>query len=94
MTEAVLRVENLNKSFPGLQALDNVSVEIGAHEVVGLVGENGAGKSTLLKVLAGLYPPDSGRIVLRGKEVSLRNVAAATNAGSWARRQAPGDRTR
>ena len=81
MSEPVLRVENLSKSFPGLKALDEVSLEIGAHEVVGLVGENGAGKSTLLKVLAGLYPPDSGRIVLRGKDVSLRSVAAATNAG-------------
>src|SRR5271166_3418890 len=54
---------------------------MGAHEVVGLVGENGAGKSTLLKVLGGLYPSDSGRIVLRGSEVSLRSVAAANDAG-------------
>jgi ribose transport system ATP-binding protein len=77
----VLSVENLSKSFASVQALDAVSIEIGAHEVVGLVGENGAGKSTLLKVLGGLYPSDSGRIVLRGSEVSLRSVAAANDAG-------------
>jgi len=77
----VLLVENLSKSFASVQALDGVSIEIGAHEVVGLVGENGAGKSTLLKVLAGLYPCDSGRIVLRGVDISLRSVAAANDVG-------------
>ena len=64
--ETVLRVDNLSKSFPGVKALDDVSIEVGAHEVVGLVGENGAGKSTLLKVVAGLYRADSGRITVRG----------------------------
>jgi ribose transport system ATP-binding protein len=78
---AVLRVEKLSKRFAEVQALDEVSIEIGAHEVVGLVGENGAGKSTLLKVLAGLYSFNSGRIVLRGREVSLRSVAEANDAG-------------
>jgi len=81
MTDQVLRIENLSKRFGGLLALDDVSIEVGVHEVVGLVGENGAGKSTLLKVLAGLYPPDGGRILLRGEEVSFRSVAAATDAG-------------
>ena len=81
MTEAVLRVENISKSFPGVQALDDVSIEVGEHEVVGLVGENGAGKSTLLKVVAGLYRADSGRIIVRGKEALLRGVAAANDAG-------------
>lgn len=81
MTDAVLRVEALSKSFPGLKALDNVSIEIRPREVVGLVGENGAGKSTLLKMLAGLYAPDSGRIVLRGEEVRLKSVAHAAQNG-------------
>ena len=81
MTEPVLRVENLSKGFPGLQALDGVSIEINAHEVVGLIGENGAGKSTLLKVLAGLYPADRGRILLRGREISFRSVASAVPHG-------------
>ena len=79
--EAVLRVDRLSKSFPGVRALDDVSIDVGAHEVVGLVGENGAGKSTLLKVIAGLYRADSGRIVVRDKEVSLGSVVAANDAG-------------
>jgi len=81
MNDPVLRVENLCKRFPGLQALDDVSIEVRSHEVVGLIGENGAGKSTLLKVLAGLYPADSGRIILRGKEVVIRGVVGAADAG-------------
>jgi ribose transport system ATP-binding protein len=81
MNEVVLSVEHLTKRFAGLVALDDVSIEIGAHQVVGLVGENGAGKSTLLKILAGLFPPDGGRIILRGKPVSLHSVAAAADAG-------------
>jgi ribose transport system ATP-binding protein len=81
MSEPVLRVENLSKAFPGLQALENVSIEVRPHEVVGLVGENGAGKSTLLKVLAGLYQPDSGAILLRSRPVSHRNVTEAAEGG-------------
>src|SRR5580704_6021931 len=81
MNKVVLTVEHLTKRFAGLVALDDVSIEIGAHQVVGLVGENGAGKSTLLKILAGLFPPDGGRIILRGKPVSLHSVAAAADAG-------------
>ena len=79
--ETVLRVDNLSKSFPGVKALDDVSIEVGAHEVVGLVGENGAGKSTLLKSIAGLYRVDSGRITVREREVSLNSVTAANDAG-------------
>ena len=81
MTDPVLRVEGVSKGFPGLMALDDVSIEIRPHEVVGLIGENGAGKSTLLKILAGLQPPDSGRITLRGKEVRLKSVADAAAKG-------------
>jgi len=81
MTAPVLRVEGLSKAFPGLKALDDVSMEIRPHEVVGLVGENGAGKSTLLKVLAGLYAPDSGRILVRAEEVRLKSVAHAAENG-------------
>lgn len=81
MNTTVLRVEGLSKRFADIQALDHVSFEVRPHEVVGLVGENGAGKSTLLKVLAGLYQPDEGSIVLRGRTISLRSVSEATAAG-------------
>jgi len=81
VTEIVLRVENLRKRFAGVYALDGVSLEIRQREVVGIVGENGAGKSTLLKMIAGILRPDGGRIVLRGKGLSLRNTADAANAG-------------
>ena len=81
MTTAVLRTENLTKTFGDTRALDAVSVEIRSCEILGLVGENGAGKSTLLKILAGLYRPDSGEIVLRGQGVALRSIAAANDVG-------------
>jgi ribose transport system ATP-binding protein len=81
VTETVLRVENLRKRFGGVYALDGVSLEIGRHEVVGIVGENGAGKSTLLKMLAGMLRSDGGRIVLRGKDLFLKGPADAANAG-------------
>ena len=54
MTAAVLDILNASKSFPGVRALDSVTMHINHHEVVGIVGENGAGKSTLLKVLTGV----------------------------------------
>ncbi len=81
MSQTVLRVERVSKRFSAIQALDEVSIEARACEVVGLVGANGAGKSTLLKVLAGLCRPDAGRIVLRGQPLKLKNVSAAAEAG-------------
>ena len=81
MNETVLYVEGISKRFAGILALDDVSIDIRAREVVGLVGANGAGKSTLLKVLAGLCRPDEGRIVLRGRPVNLKGAAAAADAG-------------
>jgi ribose transport system ATP-binding protein len=81
VTTAVLSTSNLAKRYPGVVALDDVSVEIRPHEVVGLVGENGAGKSTLLKVLAGVIPPDGGHILLRGREIRFHGVAEARRAG-------------
>jgi ribose transport system ATP-binding protein len=61
---ALLEVDGLGKSFPGVRALDAVSLDVDAGEVVALVGHNGSGKSTLVKILAGLYPPDAGRVRL------------------------------
>jgi ribose transport system ATP-binding protein len=81
MSEPILVIKDLDKSFPGVHALDHVSLEVRPHEVVGLIGENGAGKSTVLKVLAGLYAADSGTVRLRGKPVVYRTITQAMNAG-------------
>lgn len=81
MSGAVLRVERVGKRCGAVQALNEVTLELRAREVVGLVGANGAGKSTLLRLMAGLCQPDSGRIVLRGQEVVLRDRRTAVAAG-------------
>ncbi|GAB1482358.1 hypothetical protein MASR2M78_11730 [Treponema sp.] len=60
--DVVLSVRNISKSFPGVQALSSVSLDIKRGEVHVLMGENGAGKSTLMKLLAGIYEEDSGEI--------------------------------
>ncbi|BDV29900.1 sugar ABC transporter ATP-binding protein [Microbacterium terricola] len=77
----VLAVRELRKRFAETRALDGVSFDVRAHEVVGLIGENGAGKSTLLKTLIGLVQPDSGSIEMRGEPVRMRGIAQAGAAG-------------
>ncbi len=79
--EIVLEINEVSKSFPGVQALDKVSMKVYRHEIVGLVGENGAGKSTLLKILIGAYQPDEGEVMVRGKPVHLHSVKGATDYG-------------
>ncbi len=76
-----LRVENVSKAFPGVQALANVSLEVNGGEVLGLVGENGAGKSTLIQILAGALMPDSGRVLINGEEMAFRHPREAEAAG-------------
>ena len=78
---AVLQLEGIVKTFPGVRALDGVELEVRAGEVHCLLGQNGAGKSTLIKVLAGVHRPDSGRMVWRGEDVSFGSPQAATRAG-------------
>ena len=64
-----LKVEDMSKSFPGVKALDNIQLAVKPGSVHALIGENGAGKSTLMKCLFGIYHPDTGRILIDGKEV-------------------------
>ncbi len=75
MSGLLLDVRGVSKSFPGVKALDKVSLKIGYGEVHGLIGENGAGKSTIIKVIAGIYAPDEGEITFMGqayKQDSIR----------------------
>lgn len=69
MPEKILEFKNIKKEFPGVKALDDVSMDFDKGEVVALLGENGAGKSTLMKVLSGAYTRDSGNVILGGKEL-------------------------
>jgi inositol transport system ATP-binding protein len=81
MTDCLLRMSGINKVFPGVQALDNVSLEVAAGEIHALLGENGAGKSTLLKILSGSEQPDAGVIELDGIPVKLARPHDATHRG-------------
>jgi ribose transport system ATP-binding protein len=67
-------MRGIGKRFPGVIALDNVSLDIGAGEVVALCGENGAGKSTMMKILGGVYQPDAGELFMDGVAVKINNV--------------------
>ena len=77
----LLRMEHISKAFPGVQALDDVSLNVGAGEILGLIGENGAGKSTLMKIVSGVYPADQGQIFLRGQPVQIQNPHHAQQLG-------------
>ncbi len=78
---ALLQASGISKSFPGVRALDDVSLEVHAGQILGLVGENGAGKSTLIRILAGASQPDSGRLAMDGRFVEFREPVAAMRAG-------------
>ena len=77
----ILSGVELYKHFGGLVAVDHVSLEVRPGEVVGLLGDNGAGKSTLIKMIAGVYRPDGGRLLLSGHEVSFESPQHARDAG-------------
>ena len=81
MGDVILTMKGIDKSFPGVHALDHVDLEIRKGEVHALMGENGAGKSTLMKVLTGIYHKDAGTITYEGKEVEFTNPREAQDAG-------------
>ena len=76
-----LIIENVNKSFPGVKALQDVSIKIRKGSVHAICGENGAGKSTLMKIINGIYQPDSGRIIVNGQETTIKNPLEARQHG-------------
>ncbi len=78
---ALLRMENITKTFPGVKALDGVSLVVRPGTVHALMGENGAGKSTLMKCLFGVYKKDAGKIYVDGREVSFKNSKEALDGG-------------
>lgn len=81
MGEIILTMQGIDKTFPGVHALDNVRLEVRRGEVHALMGENGAGKSTLMKVLTGIYTKDAGTITYEGREVYFSNPREAQAAG-------------
>lgn len=81
MGEVILTMKDIDKSFPGVHALDHVNFEVKRGEVHALMGENGAGKSTLMKVLTGIYTKDSGTITFEGKDIEFHNTREAQDAG-------------
>ncbi len=77
----ILEMKGISKSFPGVQALQNVSLTVRPGEVHALMGENGAGKSTLMKILMGIYSADTGEVLIGGQKVNITSPGEALNAG-------------
>jgi putative multiple sugar transport system ATP-binding protein len=83
MSDVILEMRNITKTFPGVKALDNVTFSVKQGEIHALVGENGAGKSTLMKVLSGVYPYGTyeGEIYFEGKECRFQNISQSEEVG-------------
>lgn len=81
MNELLVQMEGIDKSFPGVHALDKCRFDLQKGEVHALVGENGAGKSTLMKVLTGIYQKDAGKILYKGNEINIRTPKEAQQHG-------------
>ena len=79
--EFVLQMKDINKSFPGVRALKDVNLNVRKGTIHALMGENGAGKSTLMKILIGLYQPDKGEIIYKGKRLVMNGPRDALNSG-------------
>jgi len=81
LDEPFLRLAGISKSYPGVLALSDFSMEVRPGEVIGLVGENGAGKSTLMKILGGIVAPDRGSIEIDGVTHEALAISASMDAG-------------
>src|SRR5918997_6355638 len=81
MINPILEMRGIGKRFPGVVALEGVTLEVYPGEVVALIGENGAGKSTLMKILGGVYQPDAGEVIVDGQPVKITGVSDATRLG-------------
>ena len=81
MSDFVLEMKHISKSFPGVKVLDDVTLQVRPGEVHALMGENGAGKSTLMKILMGIYTADAGQVVLDGQPLTARNPREAMDKG-------------
>ncbi len=81
MEEYRLELKNVSKSFGEVQALENINLQLGQNEIVGLLGDNGAGKSTLIKIITGYHQPTSGEIFFNGKRVDHLTVPKARELG-------------
>ena len=81
MNAFALEAEGISKFFPGVKALDNVSLRVRPGTVHALMGENGAGKSTLMKCLIGIYRPDKGSIRVKGEPVEFTDTMDALRSG-------------
>ena len=83
MSEYILEIENLTKDFPGVRALEKVSLKVKKGEIHSLCGENGAGKSTLMSVISGVYPKGSyeGKVFFKGRETNYHSVKDSEKEG-------------
>ena len=81
MGETILKMQGIQKYFPGVHALDDAQLEVRSGEVMALIGENGAGKSTLMKILTGIYPKDGGTIEFFGEQIEINGPKDAQDRG-------------
>lgn len=79
--QITLQINNISKRFPGVKALDQVSIEAGGGEIIGLIGVNGAGKSTLMNILGGVFPQTEGEIRINGQEIHIKSPQDAEKYG-------------